>query len=87
VHFDITKLLAFIRDLDSNKAHGWDGISIRTIKICDESLLKPLMNIFRHSLTSRKFPIHWKKGNIVPIHKKGIKVLLKTIDQCLFYQF
>ena len=46
VNFDEAKILAFIRALNINKAHGWDDISIRMIKLCDESLLKPLMNIF-----------------------------------------
>ena len=78
INFDKAKILAFIRALDSNKAHGWDGISIRMVKICDESLLKPLMNIFRHSLASGKFPTDWKKGNIVPIYKKGDKSIVKN---------
>ena len=78
IDFDPAKLLAFIRALDSNKAHGWDGISVRMIKICEETLLTPLMTIFRLSLASGVFPNHWKKGNIVPIHKKGDKSIVKN---------
>jgi len=44
----------------------------------NESLLKPLMNIFMHSLASGKFPNGWKKGNIVPILKKGDKSIVKN---------
>ena len=72
------KLLAFIRSLDANKAHGWDGISIRMVKICEESLLKPLLNIFNHSLATGNFPTDWKKANIVPIYKKGDKSIVKN---------
>ena len=32
-----------------NKAHGHDDISIRVIKICDKSLLKPLIILFENS--------------------------------------
>ncbi len=78
INFNEAKILAFIRALDVNKAHGWDEISIRMIKICDESLLKPLMNIFQHSLSTGKFPDDWKKGNVVPIHKKGDKSIVKN---------
>ena len=78
VNFDEAKILAFIRALNINKAHGWDDISIRMIKLCDESLLKPLMNIFQFSLATGKFPNDWKKGNIVPIHKKGDKSIVKN---------
>ena len=36
---DIAKM---IENLNSNKAHGFDMISIRTVKICVEPILKPL---------------------------------------------
>jgi len=39
------------------------------IKICDESLVKPLMKIFKFSLNTHKFPNSWKKGNVVPVYK------------------
>ena len=35
-----------IRALNIHKAHGHDDISIKMIKICDKSLLKPLFYIF-----------------------------------------
>jgi len=60
--FDEAKILAFICAPNVNKAHGWDEISIRMIKICDESLVKPLMKIFKFSLNTHKFPNSWKKG-------------------------
>ena len=63
VVLDEAKVLALIRGLNVNKAHGWDDISIRMIKICDESLVYPLMKIFNFSLASHKFPDSWKKGN------------------------
>ena len=72
------KLLLLFANLNVNKAHGWDEVSIHMIKICDDSLVKPLMNIFNFSLFSEKFPSNWKKGNIVPIHKKGDKGIIKN---------
>ena len=47
-------------------------ISIRTIKICDTSLCKPLGLIFRTCLENGKFPTEWKKVSAVPAHKKEI---------------
>ena len=41
------------------------------VKICDESLFKPLFNIFQFSLETGNFQSNWKRGNIVPMHKKG----------------
>ena len=42
--YDITKL---IQNLDPNKAHGHDQISIRMLKICGNTICKPLECIFQ----------------------------------------
>ncbi|MEO0684333.1 MAG: reverse transcriptase family protein, partial [Cyanobacteria bacterium J06649_11] len=78
ITLDEAKIISHIRCLNVNKAHGWDDISIRMIKICDFSLVKPLMNIFRYSLASNKFPDCWKKANVVPVFKKGDKTIIKN---------
>ena len=43
------------------------------VKICDESLVKPLFNIFQFSLETGNFPSNWKRGSIVSVHKKNNK--------------
>ena len=65
---DIFKI---IRSLNYNKAHGYDDISIRLLKICDSSIAKPLSIIFKNFLQTGTFPINWNKSNVVPIHKKN----------------
>ena len=67
VDLDPTKILTLIRSLNVNKANGWDDVSVCMFKICEDSLVKPLMNIFQHSLNSATFPSKWKRGNVVPI--------------------
>ena len=42
---DPAKILSFIRAFDVRKAHKWENVSVRMVKICDESLVKPLFNI------------------------------------------
>ena len=64
--------------MNVNKAHGHDNISIRIIKIFGKSICKPLELIFRNSLAVGKFPQIWKKANVIPIHKKNEKNLLKN---------
>ena len=51
---------------------------LRMVKICDESLVKPLFDIFQFSLETGNFPSYWKRGNIVPVHKKGNKDLINN---------
>ena len=72
---DIGKI---IQNLDSNKAHGHDNISIRMLKICGNSIYKPLEIIFRQALLTGMYPPDWKKGNIVPVQKKRDKQNIKN---------
>ena len=54
-----------------------DGVSIRMIKICDEAIVVPFLIIFKSALQSGIYPSKWKKSNVVPVHKKDSKHLLK----------
>ena len=71
-------ILSIIKSLDSSKSHGFDNISIKMIKICSESVTIPLKIIFEESLKKGIFPEIWKKANVVPIHKKEDKTLIKN---------
>ena len=71
---DICKI---IKALGINKAHGHYEVSIRMLKLCDESVVKPLSIILKNFKLKNTFPILWKKTNIVSIHKKGEKDLIK----------
>ena len=48
------------------------------IKICSESICKPLNLTFNQCIDPNFFPLEWKKANIVPNHKKGDKKCLKN---------
>ena len=63
---DIAKI---IKNLNPNKAHGFDMISIRMLKMYGDSILKPSELIFKSCLENGKLSIVWKKAN-VPVHKK-----------------
>ena len=69
------KILNIIRSLNPNKAHGWDEISVRMIKLSDVSLILPLKIIFTNCLRRGLFPEIWKYANVVPVHKKNEKNL------------
>ena len=76
--FSITEkdILAIIKWLDPNKSHGSDNISIKMIKICDDSLALPLKMIFEAALNDGIFPDDCEKDNIAPVHKKNLKTML-----------
>ena len=43
------------------------------LKVCGYSICVPLEMIFKQALLTGVLPSEWKKGNIVPIHKKSDK--------------
>ena len=76
--FNEGEILKIIRVLNINKARGHDDISIRMIKIYDESLLKPFFILFKNSLKLPFYPHIWKKSNIIPAHKKNDRQLVNN---------
>ena len=48
------------------------------LTICGSATYKPLAINFKQCVDTGIFPSEWKKGNIVPIHKKGDKQTLKN---------
>ena len=69
--FNEDEILKIIRALNIHKDHDHDDISIRMIRMCDKSLLKPLILLFQNSAKLPYFPDIWKKSNIIPVHKKN----------------
>ena len=69
-HFSADHIGDIIKKLDPNKAHGHDMISIRMLKLCGDSIWKPLEIIFINWLKEAIFANEWKKANIVLMHTK-----------------
>ena len=56
-HLTKDDILRIINNLDPNKAHGYDEISIRMLKICGDSICRPLSIIFKICLRTGIFPL------------------------------
>ena len=78
ISFSSSDIAKIISHLDPNKAHCHDVLSIRMIKLCGNTICKPLSIIFNDCLNEGKFPHEWKKANVVSVHKKGNKQSLKN---------
>ena len=48
------------------------------LQICDETIVIPLKIIFENILLTGIYPDLWKSANIVPIHKKNDKQIIKN---------
>ena len=78
ISFSQNDIAKIIQNLDPNKAHGHDKISIFMLKICGSFIYKPLEKIFKQCIETGAFPSEWKKDNIVPFYKKRDKQTLKN---------
>ena len=56
LNFNEEEIIKIIRNFNVHKAHGHDDISIRMIKVCDKSILKPLILLFKNSSKSSHYP-------------------------------
>ena len=72
VKFINSKIIKIIQNLNPYKVHGHVKINIRMLKICGNSLCRPLelKRIFNDCLANGIFPFDWKKGNMVPVPKE-----------------
>ena len=80
--FITVTITEFIRSLDPNKAPDCDRISKRILKLCAVSISKPLHIIFNNSVMNECFPNEWKKVNIILVHKRDEKQIVKNTDLC-----
>lgn len=68
-----TEVRQALRDSDSSKGPGPDGIAPAFLKNLAEELTFPLHHLFNMSINTGKFPQTWKKSFLVPIFKTGPK--------------
>ena len=78
ISFKDSDITSIIKSLKPAKAHGADDILIRMIQLCGDSITLPLSLIFKFSLMNGTFPDTWKMANIIPVHKKEEKNIVKN---------
>ena len=76
--FSAGKTAKIIQNLNSNKEHRHDSINTPMFKICGDTISKPLELILKQVLITGSYFSHWKKCNIVPVHKKDDKQDIKS---------
>ena len=72
IKFENKDIMNIIKALDSCKAYGYDDVSIRTSKIYDSAIVKPLTILLKNCISQGIFPDNWENSKICRIYKKLI---------------
>ena len=73
IDFNTEKIRDILRNIDGNKAQGPDNIHGVILKTCANSFARPLSIIFELIYNTGILPAEWKRANVVPVFKKGMK--------------
>ena len=73
-----------LRSLNPNKVHGWDDISVRKIKICDDSLVFPLKLMSKTVCDEVFSPWYGKEPMLFQFTKRTAKTISRIFyPNCL----
>ena len=78
IKFENSYIIYVIKALDQCKAHWFDDISIRMLRMCNLAIVKPPASLSKNCFSQDILQEIWKKLNIWPIHKKIDKQILNN---------
>jgi hypothetical protein len=78
INFTAEDLSWAIKKLKSSVSRTPDNIPALYVKRTGYNLIKPLLMLFKQSLSKGRLPSSWSRSIIVPIHKKGMRSSAKN---------
>jgi len=88
-----------IRKMNSKKATGYDGLSVKMLKLAEPVISKPLTKLINKSIENSQFPSNFKIAQVAPIFKKNstldkanyrpvslLPVMSKVFERAIFTQ-
>ena len=73
IDVDVNGVQKLLAGLNIHKAAGPDGITTRILKDFSPELAPVFTTLFQASLNQGTLPLDWKKADVAPIFKKGMK--------------
>ena len=72
------QIVVVIKKYNTNKADGYDKVSVAMLQLCAAQVAIPLGIIFRKCVITGIFPDSWKYANVQPVHKKNHRQLISN---------
>ena len=73
-----------IKHLKKGKAAGPDGILSEMLKTAEPESLQYFKKYFDVMFVRGQLPVEWSKTIIVPLHKKGLLIIIKAFFFCVY---
>ena len=70
--------------LPVSKSVGLDKISTKVLEIAAPAVTQPLTKIFNKAIDLGQFPFEWKAAGVIPIFKKGQRIMLANFNLASF---
>ena len=78
---DVDTVISILTSLDSAKATGYDGLSVRFLKACPHAMAKLLTRVINQSILSYTFPDSWKSAIVTPVQKSKGNLAMSNFRQ------
>ena len=69
---DVDTVISILTSLDSAKATGYDGLSVKFLKACPHAMAKPLTRVINQSILSCTFPDSWKSVIVTQVRSQRV---------------
>ena len=77
-HVQVKRVRDLLKNLKSSKSTSIDELDNYTVKVAADIIAEPLHHIVTLSILQKKFPLCWKFGKIIPLHKKECPLQAKN---------
>ena len=77
-HTDFAKVHKLLMKISASKATGSDGIPVRFIKLCANSVIPIIVHIINRSIDTCIVPNDWKRSKVTALYKDGDGIKLSS---------
>ena len=76
----VDEIIKIVSSFNENKSTGADNIGPKLVKLVINEIVEPLRYIYNLSFSTGIVPSNLKISKVIPVYKKGEKIVLEITD-------